>query len=118
MLQVAINWCICKGALPIPGAKNAKQAKEAAGECAILTGTPVDLHLALWAVCAVHCDATPISRPLSTAGGHAGACQHSAAQGVMLLARELSHVAGTCAYDTATARTRSPSSAQAALAGA
>jgi aryl-alcohol dehydrogenase-like predicted oxidoreductase len=29
--QVAINWCICKGAVPIPGAKNARQAKEAAG---------------------------------------------------------------------------------------
>ena len=29
--QVAINWCICKGALPIPGAKNARQAAEAAG---------------------------------------------------------------------------------------
>jgi aryl-alcohol dehydrogenase-like predicted oxidoreductase len=26
--QVAINWVICKGALPIPGAKNAKQASE------------------------------------------------------------------------------------------
>lgn len=29
--QVAINWTICKGALPIPGARNARQAKEAAG---------------------------------------------------------------------------------------
>lgn len=29
--QVAINWCLCKGTLPIPGAKNAKQAEEAAG---------------------------------------------------------------------------------------
>jgi aryl-alcohol dehydrogenase-like predicted oxidoreductase len=29
--QVAINWVIAKGALPIPGAKNAKQAKENAG---------------------------------------------------------------------------------------
>ena len=29
--QVAINWTICKGAIPIPGAKNARQAKEAAG---------------------------------------------------------------------------------------
>lgn len=43
MPQVAINWCICKGALPIPGAKNAKQAKEAAGECGLLMGTPVNL---------------------------------------------------------------------------
>ena len=31
MTQVAINWTICKGAVPIPGAKNARQAKEAAG---------------------------------------------------------------------------------------
>jgi aryl-alcohol dehydrogenase-like predicted oxidoreductase len=29
--QVAINWVICKGALPIPGAKNAKQASENSG---------------------------------------------------------------------------------------
>lgn len=29
--QVALNWCICKGTLPIPGAKNAKQAEENAG---------------------------------------------------------------------------------------
>lgn len=29
--QVAINWCICKGTLPIPGAKNGHQAKENAG---------------------------------------------------------------------------------------
>ncbi len=29
--QVALNWVICKGALPIPGAKNAKQALENAG---------------------------------------------------------------------------------------
>ena len=28
MSQVAINWCIAKGAIPIPGAKNIKQAKE------------------------------------------------------------------------------------------
>jgi aryl-alcohol dehydrogenase-like predicted oxidoreductase len=31
MSQVALNWVICKGALPIPGAKNAKQARENAG---------------------------------------------------------------------------------------
>ena len=31
LLQVAINWCICKGTLPIPGAKNAQQAAELAG---------------------------------------------------------------------------------------
>eukprot|EP00891_Asterochloris_glomerata_P002638 jgi/Astpho2/2638/Aster-06988 len=29
--QVAINWCICKGAVPIPGAKSARQAQESAG---------------------------------------------------------------------------------------
>lgn len=29
--QVALNWVICKGALPIPGAKNAKQAADNAG---------------------------------------------------------------------------------------
>ncbi len=29
--QVALNWVICKGALPIPGAKNAKQATDNAG---------------------------------------------------------------------------------------
>ncbi len=29
--QVALNWIICKGALPIPGAKNAHQAQQNAG---------------------------------------------------------------------------------------
>lgn len=29
--QVALNWLICKGSVPIPGAKNAKQAKENTG---------------------------------------------------------------------------------------
>jgi aryl-alcohol dehydrogenase-like predicted oxidoreductase len=29
--QVALNWAICKGALPIPGAKSARQAQENAG---------------------------------------------------------------------------------------
>jgi aryl-alcohol dehydrogenase-like predicted oxidoreductase len=29
--QVALNWLICKGSLPIPGAKNVKQAEENAG---------------------------------------------------------------------------------------
>jgi aryl-alcohol dehydrogenase-like predicted oxidoreductase len=29
--QVALNWVICKGALPIPGAKNGQQAQENAG---------------------------------------------------------------------------------------
>lgn len=28
---MAINWCLCKGTLPIPGVKNAKQALEVAG---------------------------------------------------------------------------------------
>jgi pyridoxine 4-dehydrogenase len=31
MSQVAINWCICKGAIPIPGAKNLEQAKQNIG---------------------------------------------------------------------------------------
>jgi aryl-alcohol dehydrogenase-like predicted oxidoreductase len=31
MAQVALNWCIAKGALAIPGAKNVRQAKENAG---------------------------------------------------------------------------------------
>ena len=30
-MQVALNWTICKGALPIPGVKNAKQLAEVAG---------------------------------------------------------------------------------------
>jgi aryl-alcohol dehydrogenase-like predicted oxidoreductase len=29
--QVALNWTLCKGTVPIPGAKNAKQAEENAG---------------------------------------------------------------------------------------
>ncbi|WP_353930499.1 aldo/keto reductase [Okeanomitos corallinicola TIOX110] len=31
MSQVAINWCICKGAIPIPGAKNLQQAQQNIG---------------------------------------------------------------------------------------
>ena len=31
MSQVAINWCICKGTIPIPGAKNLAQAQENIG---------------------------------------------------------------------------------------
>ena len=31
MSQVAINWCICKGTIPIPGAKNPQQAKQNLG---------------------------------------------------------------------------------------
>ena len=30
-VQVALNWTICKGTLPIPGAKNAEQAQQNAG---------------------------------------------------------------------------------------
>jgi aryl-alcohol dehydrogenase-like predicted oxidoreductase len=30
-VQVALNWVVCKGALPIPGAKNADQAQQNAG---------------------------------------------------------------------------------------
>lgn len=29
--QIALNWCICKGTLPIPGAKNVRQAEMNAG---------------------------------------------------------------------------------------
>jgi aryl-alcohol dehydrogenase-like predicted oxidoreductase len=29
--QVAINWVLCKGAVPIVGAKNARQARENVG---------------------------------------------------------------------------------------
>ena len=31
LAQIAINWTLCKGALPIPGAKNEKQVLESAG---------------------------------------------------------------------------------------
>lgn len=31
MAQVAINWCMCKGAIPIPGAKNLRQAQQNTG---------------------------------------------------------------------------------------
>ncbi len=31
MAQVAINWCICKGTIPIPGAKTLQQAKQNTG---------------------------------------------------------------------------------------
>ncbi len=31
LAQVALNWCICKGTMPIPGAKNGSQARENAG---------------------------------------------------------------------------------------
>lgn len=29
--QIALNWCICKGTIPIPGAKNMKQAQQNMG---------------------------------------------------------------------------------------
>ncbi|MEA5507331.1 aldo/keto reductase [Halotia wernerae UHCC 0503] len=31
MSQIAINWCICKGTIPIPGAKSVQQAQENIG---------------------------------------------------------------------------------------
>lgn len=31
MSQVALNWCICKGTIPIPGAKNLQQARDNIG---------------------------------------------------------------------------------------
>ncbi|GMP70701.1 hypothetical protein CsSME_00029439 [Camellia sinensis var. sinensis] len=31
MPQVAINWCICKGTIPIPGVRTVKQAEENLG---------------------------------------------------------------------------------------
>ena len=31
ILQVAINWCICKGTVPIPGVKTIQQAEENLG---------------------------------------------------------------------------------------
>ena len=41
--QVALNWCLCKGTVPIPGAKNARQAASAAGALGWrLTGAEVD----------------------------------------------------------------------------
>ena len=30
-VQVALNWCICKGTIPIPGARNVAQAQENLG---------------------------------------------------------------------------------------
>ncbi len=31
MPQVAINWCMCQNTVPIPGAKNLRQAKDNLG---------------------------------------------------------------------------------------
>ena len=43
MAQVAINWCIAKGAIPIPGAKSVAQAKENVGALGWqLTGAEVE----------------------------------------------------------------------------
>src|SRR3970040_2556971 len=46
--QVALNWTICKGTLPIPGAKNERQAAENAGALGwrLHTGRIERLHLA------------------------------------------------------------------------
>ena len=60
-MQVAINWTICKGAVPIPGAKSAKQAKEAAGvvldplinTCSVSTYLGIKVHHAC--VCVFVC---------------------------------------------------------------
>ncbi len=43
MAQVAINWCICKGTIPIPGAKNLRQAQQNTGAIGWrLSGAEVD----------------------------------------------------------------------------
>lgn len=31
LAQIAINWCLCKGVVPIPGAKNRQQVADIAG---------------------------------------------------------------------------------------
>lgn len=33
MSQIAINWCMCKGTIPIPGARNMQQARSNLGAC-------------------------------------------------------------------------------------
>lgn len=41
--QIALNWCICKGTLPIPGAKTVAQAQENLGALGwSLTAAEVD----------------------------------------------------------------------------
>ncbi len=54
--QVAINWCICMGTLPIPGAKNARQAKQNLGatgwrlsqeDVAVLNSVSNEVHMKL-----------------------------------------------------------------------
>jgi hypothetical protein len=53
--QVAVNWVLCKGALPIPGAKNARQIEEISGalgwrltdaQVGLLVRMPLFLHVA------------------------------------------------------------------------
>lgn len=56
--QVAINWTICKGALPIPGARNARQAKEAAGAPKHMTPNCARRLPETFPACRVH-DARP-----------------------------------------------------------
>lgn len=31
MAQIALNWCMCKGTMPIPGAKTVEQAQQNIG---------------------------------------------------------------------------------------
>ncbi len=51
--QVALRWCIQKGALPIPGAKNARQAEDSAGALRIrLTDDDMTLLNAVSVECA------------------------------------------------------------------
>ena len=53
MAQVALNWCMCKGAIPIPGAKNLQQAQQNAGALgwSLETGEIDELEVA-----AIACD--------------------------------------------------------------
>ena len=52
MAQIAINWCIAKGAIPIPGAKNIQQAQEniAAKDWQLDTGEVAELDRAAAAI--------------------------------------------------------------------
>jgi hypothetical protein len=49
--QVAVNWCICKGVLPIPGAKNVKQVEDIAGQHFKTISRYLDLLLLYHDVC-------------------------------------------------------------------
>lgn len=52
MAQVAINWCICKGTLPIPGSKTLRQAQQNAGALGwTLDGGEIDELEAAAAAC-------------------------------------------------------------------